>query len=101
MFLRHVFGAGGYGYPGGYPGTYGPYAQWYPWVHLVGMGIFLLIVVIVAVLAWRKFNHRLQSQPQPVPRSEAHPALEILQMRLAKGEITSEEYQRIKADLVS
>lgn len=103
MFLRHGFGFGGYpgGYPGGDFGAYGPYAQWYPWIHLAGMGVFLLVVIIVAVVAWRKFNRRSQAQPQPAQHNETHPALEILQMRLAKGEITSEEYQRIKADLLS
>lgn len=102
MFARRGFGMGGNGYPGGFPGSgaYGPYAQWYPWIHLIGMGIFLLIVVIVAVVAWRKFNRHSQGQPQIAPLNQTHPALEILQMRLAKGEITSEEYQQIKADLI-
>lgn len=107
MFTRHGFGEGfpgGYpgGMPGNYAGGYGPYAQFYPWMHLAGMALFLLVVLVVALVLWRRYKHHLHAQPLPqTATAEAtSPALEILKMRLVKGEISSEDYQRIKTDLL-
>ena len=104
MSLRHGFGIGGFqAGPHGYGSGYSPFYQWYPWVHLAAMAIMFVVIIVLFLVFWRKYNRRPLQQGQPMSQSQGatDPALAILQMRLAKGEISSEEYQKIKADLLS
>lgn len=85
---------GGYGYP-----------AWYPWVHLIGMAVFMIIAIVFIILLWRKWGRNLPALSAPGPAGAGtqgvNNALEILQVRYAKGEITSEEYHKIKEDLLA
>jgi putative membrane protein len=60
----------------------------------MGLG-WILIVVVVAVLAWLLMRGPLGPGSQPERRS----ALEILKERYARGEIGSEEFEQKKRDL--
>ena len=92
-----MLGHRSFGMWGGPFGEYGANSlnTWYPWVHLIGTGIFALTVILALVIILRKAG-----KIYPI-HFKKNPALETLQIRYAKGEITSEEYQRIKADLLS
>ncbi len=68
----------------------------------VGMGIGMLMhVVILAVLVmlavwlFRSLKCGSAAKPEEAPTT----ALEVLKLRLAKGEITLEEYRERKAEL--
>jgi len=84
-------GMGGTGYPllGGNTFLY----SWAPWLQFIAMMVIAVAIVWIAVTLYRHWNH-----PQPTPRQGAT-ALEILQLRLAKGEIPVEEYTRLKNEL--
>lgn len=84
-------GIGGYGYPltGGNSFLY----SWAPWLQFIAMMVIAVAIVWIAVMLYRHWN-----QPQPAPR-KAESALEIIQLRLAKGELTPEEYAKLKNDL--
>lgn len=93
--MFHRGGMWGGGFPGGFYGGYGNGSinPWYMWGHFIGMGIMLVAVIILAVILWRRWGRRPYA-------AQIDPALDILQIRYAKGEISQEEYQRIKEDLV-
>ena len=60
----------------------------------VGMGIFMVIVaVLVVVVLVRLLDTNRNKSPS------AETALEILEKRYAKGEITKDEFDKIKSDL--
>jgi putative membrane protein len=99
-------GAPGYGFRGGAPG-YGPGYGYGP--HMFGYGfrgmravwlippilVFLLVIAVVVLavlLATRKrrIRERLEGDDDP---------LEILKRRYARGEISKEDYDRMKQDL--
>ena len=105
MFLHRGFGRGGFpGGPYGYGGNYGPLYQWYPWIHLAAMSIMFLVVIVLLIVFWRRYNRRPLQPAQAMAQSPglaSDPALGILKMRLAKGEISPEEYQQTKADLLA
>ena len=54
----------------------------------------LVIVGIVALVRW------IGAQGAPSPRGSAGTALEILKRRYASGEITKEQYESMKRDIV-
>jgi putative membrane protein len=54
-----------------------------------------LPLIIIGLIAWWVFSRTSATRVQ----SGGNDALEILKARYARGEITAEEYQRIKADL--
>jgi putative membrane protein len=76
----------------------------------LGMGLFWLVLVGVIVwLATRLWNARPQDPPAPVMPAApvgsttgpgAEPALEILDRRLAAGEIDVETYRAIRATIL-
>lgn len=66
---------------------------------LVGMGMFflfcgLVLVGLVLLVRW------LWVQNRPAPRGQDSP-LEILKRRYARGEITREEFESIRRDLLA
>lgn len=84
-------GMTGYGYPmfGGSSFLY----SWAPWLQLIAMLAITVAVVWIAVMLYRRWQY-----PQAVVRKSESP-LEIIQLRLAKGEISPEEYTRLKNEL--
>jgi len=82
-----------------------PYgAGWGMTVWGMGLGaIFmvvpLLVLFLVLVLALGSFRPREHVPPYAPPPPSAATALETLNVRYARGEISREEYQRIRADL--
>ena len=63
--------------------------------------MWLSILILVGVVVWAIFymgNSRGGSSRGP--REEHYAALEILQERYARGEITREEYEQLRNDLV-
>jgi putative membrane protein len=68
-------------------GRYGMMNGFRPWGGII-MGIFLLILILVAIYVYRKNNDTSSS------------ALELLKMKFVKGEITEEEYINKKNTLL-
>ncbi len=63
-----------------------------PWgITLSIIGFILLLVLVIVIVM-----HFLKSNPHPGGTS---PALDIAKIRLAKGEITQEEFEEIKKTL--
>ncbi|MGB3223257.1 MAG: SHOCT domain-containing protein [Desulforhopalus sp.] len=78
---------------GGYPGAgnflfgYGPFG-----------GIMrLLIIIVLIVLIYKLFRG---SRPGTNAASDKHDSLNILKARFARGEISLEEYQRMREFLI-
>lgn len=78
----------GYGY------GYGMMGYGWGWLMMIGV-IALTILGIVALIRY------LQQSGKPNYRAVENGALNILNERYAKGEITEEEYKRKKADIKS
>jgi putative membrane protein len=57
------------------------------------LSIVLVVVIVFAVVKW------LWGSKMPFSGSERENALEILQKRYAKGDISKDEYERIKTDI--
>ncbi len=75
------FGYGGFGIGGGF-----------------GMMFFGIIIIgLVVYFLLKGQNGNRFTAPQPVPNNEA---LDIAKSRLAKGEITTEEFETIKKSLL-
>lgn len=55
--------------------------------------IFLFVVIIVAAVKW------LWGRNLPLLMKDREDALDILKKRYAKGEISKEEFERIKKDI--
>ncbi|MFZ5639285.1 MAG: SHOCT domain-containing protein [Bacillota bacterium] len=75
----------------------------YGWGGYGGMGIFMIIFWLIglAVLGFAVYGI-IQWANKGGPRSGSSPvgnALEILKERYARGEITKEEFDRVKEDL--
>ncbi len=77
------FGRYGYGFLQGMP--------WYGWIGPVIMVIFWALLITAIILSIRHFVRR--------SRHDA-PALEILKARYAKGEISKEEFEEKKKDIL-
>lgn len=78
MYFRGFNGFGGcFGYGAGFFG---------PWI-MMGMGVLLLAAVIItAVVLFQKASHKKTDDG----------TLDILRLRYAKGEMSEEEYLRMK-----
>lgn len=63
-----------------------------PGIHMMGFGFVLLILAIVGVVYFVKKSHKGNSTSSE---------MELLNTRFVKGEITEEEYSRMKAVLKS
>lgn len=74
--------------PGGYGGM----------MHYGFGGIFMWIIFLIAIVLLVYFIVQTQKMKgRPPTQSESH--MDILKKRYAKGEITKEEYERMKKDL--
>jgi|Deesub1362A_J573_1020465.scaffolds.fasta_scaffold00151_22 putative membrane protein len=95
-----------YGYESGYRAA--PYRYWGGMMHHSGVGMMhgpmmggygfggfgllfwiLVVVFVVLILKWGKSEERIKETP-----------IDILNKRFARGEITKEEYLRIKEDIL-
>ena len=77
-------------------GGYGGYGMMgYGWGWLMMIGVVILVVLGIVVL----FRY-LQSSGKPTSRTSGSNALDILNERYARGEISNEEYNRTKADIL-
>ncbi|MGA1844556.1 MAG: SHOCT domain-containing protein [bacterium] len=68
------------------------------WMHYGWGGIIMWIVILVIVIAVLYFIYYVAKSKAPGAPSGETP-LDLLKKRYARGEITKEEYQRIKKDL--
>lgn len=85
----------------------GPEHFWYGggWAFPMIMPIIMLVIFLVVlyfVFGRGGFRHGgLDSDPYSRHGRDSESAMEILKKRYAKGEITKEEFEKIKKDLVS
>jgi putative membrane protein len=61
----------------------------------MGMFFFIILGILVVYLLVRR------SKPEGPPDAAGETPLDILKMRYAKGELTRDEYERMKKDLAS
>lgn len=64
--------------------------MWYGWI------FWLVILVIIGWVIVNQMNKNKQNTQSPQQES----SLDILKRRYAKGEITNEEFERMKKDLM-
>jgi putative membrane protein len=83
-------------------GPYGPMSPggWGPMMHYGfgygGMFMWIIFLIVVGLLIYFIVNaQKIKGQTQ----AQYESALDILKKRYAKGEITKEEYERMKKDL--
>lgn len=69
---------------------------WFFWIMMISMIIFWAAIIAVIFLLIRWLAYPGGRPPTP---SEKDRALQILNERYAKGEISKEEYERMKEDL--
>ena len=62
--------------------------------------IAVTVYVVMLIIELIKKNHINSSKCKPQISNPISPALAILTERLAKGEISEEDYQRIKAEIL-
>ncbi|HEY9073630.1 MAG TPA: SHOCT domain-containing protein [Desulfobaccales bacterium] len=74
---------------------------WPMWVFPMFMPIFWIAVIIIALffIFGRGRTSRIICGPGPGPAEET--ALDILKKRYAKGEITKDEFERMKRDILA
>lgn len=65
------------------------------WFMGIGMALFWGVVILLLVLAVRWVVNRGKTPPGPVPQTP----LEILKGRYARGEISQEEFEKMKREL--
>jgi putative membrane protein len=80
----------GYGYGRGY----GMMDGWF------GGGIFMLLFVAVIVIGVFFLVRMLMNKSNTSDRTKENTALEILKQRYARGEISHEEFEKMKANLL-
>lgn len=89
MMMQPAMYSGGYGAP---PSLFHPLLFVF-YLLLVGFGLYLLISVYLAV---KKESKSVTTAP-PVPKEDD--ALRIVRERYAKGELTKEQFEKMKKDL--
>jgi len=63
--------------------------MWYGWI------FWLAILIIIGWVIVNQMNKNKQNAQSPQPES----AMDVLKRRYAKGDITKEEFERMKKDL--
>jgi putative membrane protein len=66
----------------------------------IGMPLFWVFIIVLIYLLARGYVVGWPSQPSSLPPHSGPTALDILQVRYAKGEITKDEYREMKKTLV-
>ncbi|MDL2226576.1 SHOCT domain-containing protein [Deltaproteobacteria bacterium OttesenSCG-928-M10] len=66
--------------------------------HGVGLIIFLVVVAAIVVLLIYRFSRKPQVSHNDLDRRDS---LEILKIRLASGEISPDDYNKLKSVLLS
>ena len=79
----------GYGYGRGY----GMMDGWF------GGGIFMLIFLVVILVGGFFLVRMLMNHSKSIARTSENTALEILKQRYARGEISHEEFEKMKANI--
>ena len=84
---------------------YPEHAIWWPWagMWIFPMIMFAVIMIFVFLFAGRWGRWHLRSGPgrHHGEGREAESALDIVKKRYARGEITRDEFERMKKDLLS
>jgi len=79
------------------------YYNWAPMMNIFGL-VFLivgfLVSIVGAVSPEKKKNIQIKKNEIPLPKQTKDEALEVLRTRYAKGEITKEQYDQMKKDLI-
>ena len=76
------------------------YFWWSPF-GIIELEIILIIFGLLFLAVWWVFRRRKSfRQAWPNPGSEPETALDILKKRYVKGEITKEEFERMKKDIL-
>jgi putative membrane protein len=76
------------------------YWQWHLWIFPIIMPIFW--IVMIGLCLYFIFGRRGAQKPWEPGRSpEGETALDILKKRYAKGEISQDEFERMKRDIMS
>jgi putative membrane protein len=77
------------------------YWSWHVWMFPMFVPIvwILVIALILYLIFGRKSSKRIWEPGPPPPPQET--ALDILKKRYAKGEITKDEFEQIKRDIMS
>ena len=83
-------GPGGGGYMQGWDHMMGPGAYG-------GMLMWLIVIIVIAVVLYLVFNRNLPAGGPPAGRGES--ALDVLKRRYAEGEISKEEFDRMKREI--
>jgi len=94
-FGGEMMGGYGHGFGGGYGGL-GGFGGGFGWAGIIGMALqslFWIALIVAAVYLIRRWSHG--------HRMTHNSAVNILDDRFARGEITSEEYKKMKKDLLS
>jgi len=94
--LMAIFGVLGVTANGGYYGMMGT-GSWGWGIAMIAVPVVILMVVLMAAL--RELGERSPSSSSTYPSPPAIP-LEILDQRYARGELSRDEYLRIRADLL-
>jgi uncharacterized membrane protein len=74
----------------------------YPWLGLLGLGsglVFWAGIVLLIIWIVRSLMASSAMHPAPVPAAAFRTPREILDERLAKGEITPDDYEKAKTAL--
>lgn len=95
--LMVVFGVLSTSTYGGYYGMMGSGA-WGWGIVMMAVPAFILVLVLFAALGG--LGERTTYVPYPSPIPPPADAVEVLDQRYARGEVTQQEYQRIRADLI-